>query len=158
MFSKKATKIEEIFTVDLTLCSKQKINGEDFVNFCGLPRKHELYAKEFYGLKRRSNFSTTLCFWVARVFQQRESCLEGSQKLEAIIKLTIYPNVFDYSTPIVSTITEKRAIATLAPHCAFLGNHKVVIKSWNMTIYQCSSRSLCTQQLAPARLLAITIA
>ena len=38
MFSKKATKIDEIVTVDLTLCS------EDFVDFCGLLRKHELYA------------------------------------------------------------------------------------------------------------------
>ena len=33
MFSKKATKIDEIFTVDLTLCSKRHIDGEDFVNF-----------------------------------------------------------------------------------------------------------------------------
>jgi hypothetical protein len=31
MFSKKATKIDEIFTVDLTLCSQ--IDGEDFFNF-----------------------------------------------------------------------------------------------------------------------------
>ena len=44
MFSKKATKIDEIFTVDLTLCSKCQIDSEDFVNnFCGLLRKHELY-------------------------------------------------------------------------------------------------------------------
>ena len=43
MFSKKATKIDEIFTVDLTLCSKCQINGEYFVIFCGLLRKHELY-------------------------------------------------------------------------------------------------------------------
>ena len=43
MFSKKATKIDEIFTVDLTLCSKCQIDCEDFVNFCGLLRKHELY-------------------------------------------------------------------------------------------------------------------
>ena len=42
MFSKKATKIEEIFTVDLTLCSKCQIVSEDFVKFCGLLRKHEL--------------------------------------------------------------------------------------------------------------------
>ena len=42
MFSKKATKIDEIFTVNLTLCSKCQIDGEDFVNFCGLLRKHEL--------------------------------------------------------------------------------------------------------------------
>ena len=45
MFSKKATKIDEIFTVDLTLCSKCQIYGEDFVNFCGLLRKHELYTR-----------------------------------------------------------------------------------------------------------------
>ena len=38
MFSKKAT----IFTVDLTLCSKCQIDGEDFVNFCGLLKKYEL--------------------------------------------------------------------------------------------------------------------
>ena len=42
IFSKKATKIDEIFNVDLTLCSKCQIGGEDFVNFCGLLRKHEL--------------------------------------------------------------------------------------------------------------------
>ena len=42
MFSKKATKIDEIFTVDLTLCSKCQIDNEDFVNFCGILRKHEL--------------------------------------------------------------------------------------------------------------------
>ena len=33
MFSKKATKIEEIFTVNSTLCIKYQIDGEDFVNF-----------------------------------------------------------------------------------------------------------------------------
>ena len=42
MFSKKATKIDKIFTVDLTLTTKSQIDGEDFVNFCGLLRKHEL--------------------------------------------------------------------------------------------------------------------
>ena len=39
MFSKKATKIDEIFTVALTLCSKCQIDGEDFVNFRGFLRK-----------------------------------------------------------------------------------------------------------------------
>ena len=43
MFSKKATKIDEIFTVDLILCSKCQIDDEDFFNFCGLFRKPELY-------------------------------------------------------------------------------------------------------------------
>ena len=42
MFSKKATKIDEIFTIDLTLCSKCQIDGEDFKDSCGLLRKHEL--------------------------------------------------------------------------------------------------------------------
>ena len=40
MFSKRATKIEKIFTVNLTLCSK---SYKDFVKFCGLLRKHKLY-------------------------------------------------------------------------------------------------------------------
>ena len=43
MFSRKATKFDKIFTVDLTLYSKCQIDGEDFFNFCGLLRKHELY-------------------------------------------------------------------------------------------------------------------
>ena len=49
MFSKKATKIDEIFTVDLTLCSKHQINSEDFVNFHGLLRKCELYLTFIIG-------------------------------------------------------------------------------------------------------------
>ena len=43
MFSKKATKIDEIFTINLTVCSKCQIEGEDFVKYCGLLGKHELY-------------------------------------------------------------------------------------------------------------------
>ena len=46
-FSKKATKIDEIFTVDLKLCSKCQIDGEDFVNCCGLLGKHEHYLRFF---------------------------------------------------------------------------------------------------------------
>ena len=41
IFSKKATKIDEIFTDNLTLCSKCQIDGEDFANFCGLLKEHE---------------------------------------------------------------------------------------------------------------------
>ena len=33
MFSKKAKKIDEIFTVDLTICSNCQIDGEDFIIF-----------------------------------------------------------------------------------------------------------------------------
>ena len=43
MSSKKATKIDKISIVDLTLCSKCQIDGEDFGNFCGPLRKYELY-------------------------------------------------------------------------------------------------------------------
>ena len=43
MFSEKATKIDETFAVHMPLCSKCQIDGEDFVDFCGLLRKHELY-------------------------------------------------------------------------------------------------------------------
>ena len=43
MFSKKAKKIDEIFTVDLTVTIYCQIDGEDYVNFCGLLRKRKLY-------------------------------------------------------------------------------------------------------------------
>ena len=43
MFSKKATKNDKTFTIDLTVTSTyRQIDGEDFVNFCGLLRKREL--------------------------------------------------------------------------------------------------------------------
>ena len=42
MFSKNATKIDEIFTIDLTVTTDCPIDDEDFVNFCGLLRKREL--------------------------------------------------------------------------------------------------------------------
>ena len=43
IFSKNATKIDEIFADGLTLCSKCQIDFADFAKFCGLLRKHELY-------------------------------------------------------------------------------------------------------------------
>ena len=45
VFSKKATKIDEIFTVNLTLCSRRQINGEDIINFCGLQLKNMNFRK-----------------------------------------------------------------------------------------------------------------
>ena len=42
IFSKKATKINKIFTVDMTLNKYCQIDVEDFVKFCGLLRKHKL--------------------------------------------------------------------------------------------------------------------
>ena len=51
MFSKKATKFDKIFTVDLTLCFKCQFDGEDFVNNRGLLGKHELYVRSIYHLR-----------------------------------------------------------------------------------------------------------
>ena len=52
MFSKKARKIDEIFTVDYSLHnvkSTVKISGtQDFVKFCGLLKKHKLYPSKFF--------------------------------------------------------------------------------------------------------------
>ena len=42
MFSKKATKIDKVFMVDLTLFIKRQIDSEDLTNFRGLLRKYEL--------------------------------------------------------------------------------------------------------------------
>ena len=39
---KKDTKIDKIFTVDLTVTTYCQIDSEGFVNFCGLLRKREL--------------------------------------------------------------------------------------------------------------------
>ena len=55
MFSKKVIKIDEIFTGDLTLCSKCQIYGEDLINFCGLlkntlqdPHRSQLTQPQLY--------------------------------------------------------------------------------------------------------------
>ena len=45
MFSKKAKKIDKIFTVDLMVTTYCQIDGEDFVNLFGLLWKRELYQK-----------------------------------------------------------------------------------------------------------------
>ena len=46
MFSKEAIKINKIFIADLTVSTYCQIDGEDFVNFCDLLRKRELYLAE----------------------------------------------------------------------------------------------------------------
>ena len=62
VFSRKATKIDKIFTVDLKLCNKCQIDSEDLVKFCGLLRKRELYWKslDLYW----QSFSESLCLYV----------------------------------------------------------------------------------------------
>ena len=58
MFSKKATKFDKIFTIDLTLSSKCQIISEDFINFCGLLRKHELYDVLSFSSKHQEEGKT----------------------------------------------------------------------------------------------------
>ena len=48
----KATKIDKVFTVDLTVCSKCQVEGEDLFKFCGLLRKHKLYEQRVIYARR----------------------------------------------------------------------------------------------------------
>ena len=57
MFSEKATKIDEIFIIDMTLCSKGQIDGKDFFNFRSLLRKYELY--KMCGLAKKTGGQLT---------------------------------------------------------------------------------------------------
>ena len=43
VLSKKAKKFDKFFTDDLTLTMYCQFAGEDFINYCGLLRKYELY-------------------------------------------------------------------------------------------------------------------
>ena len=47
----------KIFTIDLTVTTYCQIDGEDFVNFCGLLRKHELYIHHFSHLESNGESS-----------------------------------------------------------------------------------------------------
>ena len=83
MFSKKATNIDDIFTVNLTLCSKCQIDGEDFINFCGLLRKHELYQEyldpEFQG------------FWVSAILRfSAYLCAQGRLQEFDLLKKVLF--------------------------------------------------------------------
>ena len=49
----KKKKNDEIFTGDWTLCSKCQIDGDYFINFCGLLRKHELYLLSPRNLEKK---------------------------------------------------------------------------------------------------------
>ena len=46
MFSKKATKVDKVFNVDLTLHSKCQIVGKDLLNFRGLFRKYDFIQEK----------------------------------------------------------------------------------------------------------------
>ena len=83
MFSKKATKFDKIFTVDLTLCSKCQIDGEDFVNFCGLLRKHELYLRAVF----QFNVSSVVC----KIFSVKDLKIFCDLKSECSFRIFFIP-------------------------------------------------------------------
>ena len=81
MFSEKATKIDKIFTANLTVCSNRQIDGEDFVNFCGLLKKHELY-RSLYKLKMKIENKQKFTFPSKLI-----STLRVMQKCDILIKV-----------------------------------------------------------------------
>ena len=63
---KKTTKTDKIFTLVWHFLNKCQIDGEDFINFCGLLRKHELYSSEY--IKTNFKFKTDLFSHLDLVF------------------------------------------------------------------------------------------
>ena len=72
MFSKKATKIDEIFTVDL---KQRQIDGEDFVIFFGRLRKINFLKMNLTGrnTKQLNFFVTTLKIEIGLLFKTDKS-------------------------------------------------------------------------------------
>ena len=63
IFFKEVTKIDKIFNYNLTFTTKHQMDCEDFIHFCGLLRKHELYPN---GIKTstylKTPFGIIICF------------------------------------------------------------------------------------------------
>ena len=70
MFFKQPTKIEEIFTVHLTLTTLCQINSEDFVKFCGLLRKHKVYQLSV-SIEFQKVFSITRTFFLTQMVRTK---------------------------------------------------------------------------------------
>ena len=76
MFSKKVTKIDEIFTVDLTVTTYCQIDGEDFVNFVAFSENVNFDLKYLRQIKRRMElFSKYLSGILSRI-------LDNSSKID----------------------------------------------------------------------------
>ena len=104
----KPTKIDEIFSIDLTLTTLCQIDGEDFINFCGRLRKHELYLStmiyifhekySYYNAieiswKHKLLFRTSLLHyemvskrWVTKV----KGCLPSSRSQTTLTRLWLF--------------------------------------------------------------------
>ena len=88
MFSKKATKIREIFTSDLTLITFCQIDGEDFVNFLAF-------------LENMNFKFIDITTW--KVYEHYT--INGEIK---IIQLGFFSSVYQYRPIIKSTFLERR--------------------------------------------------
>ena len=73
------------------LCSECQIDGEDFVNFCGLLRKHELYGRSIFCLLLRPKFSYffDLCLHWVSVVRVRYSSKKIFFKIVIFFTVTI---------------------------------------------------------------------
>ena len=83
MLFKKAPKIEEIFTGDLTLTTYCQIAAEDFVNFCGLPRKPEFYK----GYPQIFSFQFNMLYFCLSTLMKQEKKNEASKISHCIIAM-----------------------------------------------------------------------
>ena len=104
---KKATKINEIFIVDLTLTTWCQIDGEDFFNFCGLLRKHELYTKKKpFGNLAKLLFGSKNIRRLVKI----SWCFDVTNKLFFLFQNHNYTKIFYtkvfYICPIVSILTK----------------------------------------------------
>ena len=77
MFSKKATKIDKIFTVDLKLCSKCQIDVEDFFQFLWPSWK----TQPLYNIKRY-----TLTPWLTRLLVLEKSRVNRNPRKPKVIR------------------------------------------------------------------------
>ena len=94
MFSKNATKIDKIFTVDLTLTTYCQIDGEDFVNFFGFLSKHELLE---------NNWSNCNCIKqiviIIKFLRNKCDFLMGGNVLRVVFIALVYCSLEDTFSP-----------------------------------------------------------
>ena len=79
-------KIDEIFTVDLTFTTERQIHSEDFIIFCDLLRKHEVYEKQIERHTRNLFFISLRVGFRFRWYQllpARENTSQFSREIEA---------------------------------------------------------------------------
>ena len=101
MFSKKATKSDKIFTVNLTLCNKRQIDGEDFVNFRGLLRKYEHDLTSKVKIKSfKCDFRKTLApFWIERhVCQANQRNQRPPKSAKGLFKIALMSQILEIIT------------------------------------------------------------